>query len=243
MKYLLISLLLTWLTLPAQAQQREKKITILPFRPPKSAAKRSTAPKKKKAAPAGKQEQLDRELMEKRDTVDDYLRRNSEPMLAPSSSSSSFSTTVPGFVAGERSRYQKGETPSTMQHVPFKFEPGDKFEQDARNRPVVPVGAGDVAPSGGAAISGDINGAIGKVFSKNARLRARNQAKRLWEKYPKVTPNDSLVKELNDKPKEMLSVRQQADSVALRKDSVLLRNRVVKPKKGVTRQQNRTVKP
>lgn len=248
MKYFLLFLFLTGTLLPMQAQN-EKKITILPFRPPKKQTKRSYTPKKQTAPqkpPVSKNEKLDKDRMEKADTVDDYLKRNSQPMMAPSSSST-YTATVPGFVAGERSRYQKGETPSTMQHVPFKFEPNDKFEQDPRNRPVIPVGAGDVAPnSGGAAISGDINGALAKVFSKNARLRARNKKKRLWEKYTKATPNDSLVEKLNDKPVKMLSLEQQKDSiisresvcsqkssVPLRKDSVGVQRKEKVLRKGV----------
>lgn len=219
MKYIFLILLSAWVINPIQAQN-EKKIKILPFQLPKEKAKRPRAPQKKQS---GSKTEVDKKLMEKVDTVDDYLKRNSQPMAAPSSSSSSYTSTVPGFIAGERSRYQNGKTPSTTQNVPFTFGPYDPYDQDARNRP---ANTGSYTEGGnGAGMSVDMNKALSMVFSKNARLRAKNAKKRIWEKYPKVKPKDSLVQELNNKPQIMLSRKQQKDSLSTtssKRDSVAI---------------------
>lgn len=225
MKYAMIILFLTGM-LPSLMAQKEKKITILPFRPPKERVKRPQLPKKKtsKASVKSPKDVLDKQQMEKVDTVDDYLRRKSQPMMAPSSSSV-YAATVPGFITGERSRYQKGETASTRKNIPFTFKPYDKYDQDPRNAPVYPNSYTDGGR--GAGIGFDMNRTLALAFSKNARLKARNEKKRLWEKYPKVVPDDSLVNSLNVKPLKMLSVKQQQDSLICVKDSVTLSNDTV----------------
>lgn len=225
--------------LPSLMAQSEKKITILPFRPPKELVKRPQTSKKKtsKTPVEPKKETLDKEKMAKADTVDDYLRRKSQPMMAPSSSSL-YATTVPGFITGERSRYQKGETESTKKNIPFTFGPYDKYDQDARNTPAYPNSYTD--RGNGAGIGFDMNQTLAMAFSKNARLKARNEKKRLWEKYPKVVPDDSLVNSLNVKPQKMLSVKQQRDSLILTKDSVKFgRDTVAVRRKRVNHNENK----
>lgn len=221
MKYITLFILLVAFGYPTLQAQNEKKITILPYRPPKKTIRPKTSSKHKQAKPAPKKEMLDKARIEKADTVDDYLRKNSQLRMAPSSSSSAYTATVPGFVAGERSRYQKGETQSSIRNIPFTFRPEDKFSRDPRNLPVEPGVAGGGKSHAGMGISVDLNQALAMAFSKNARLRARNGKKRLWEKYPKVVPNDSLVNELNSHPKKMLSVKQQNDSLIQLPDSAL----------------------
>lgn len=199
--------------------QSEKKITILPFQPKKEQVKRPSSARKKqnsrKVAPKQKKSSsLSKEQLEKKDTVNDYLKRESTLMkMAPATSSSSLATTVPGFISKERSRYQKGQTPSTIKVIPFGHRTYDKYDQDARTLPVDP---GSYSPSNGAGLSFDMNEALSMAFSKKARMRERNRKNRLWEKYPKVIPDDSLVNELNVKPDKMLSVRQLADSVKVK---------------------------
>lgn len=220
MKYIIIILFIIGIVSPVLAQN-EKKITIQPFRPPKERIKRSQSSNKKtsKKPAVPQKETLDKKRMEKIDTVDDYLRRKSQPLTAPSSSSA-YVTTVPGFISGERSRYQRGETASTKDSILFTFGPYDKYNQDARNRPAYPESYKD--GGNGAGIGLDMNKVLSMAFSKKARLRAHNEKKRLWEKYPKVIPDDSLVNSLNVKPQKMLSVKQQRDSLTVIKDSVIM---------------------
>lgn len=110
------------------------------------------------------------------------------------------------------------------------------MNQDPRNQPVYPGMAGDAKAHAGMSISFDMNQALALAFSKKARLRAHNNKKRLWEKYPKVMPNDSLVKELNSNPAEMLSVKQQKDSLYQKPDSLPLKdNPELKIKAGALR--------
>lgn len=218
MKYsLLLSLVFGLFFMPLSAQN-ERKITILPFRSPKVVKKAKPLPQRRNRQE--RKDTLDRAFMEKEDTVKDYLKENNRMKMAPSSSSTAFMATMPGFVAGERSRYRKGETESSTRNVPFTFIPEDKFNGDPRNQPAGTPMAGGNKARAGMSLSVDINRALAMAFSKNARLRARNEKNRLWEKYGKVAPNDSLVEALNSRPKEMLSEKQQRERMAAKSDSV-----------------------
>lgn len=219
MKYsLLFSLVFGLFFMPLSAQN-ERKITILPFRSPKVVKKAKPLPQNRRNRQE-RRDTLDRAYMEKEDTVKDYLNEHNRMKMAPSSSSTAFMATVPGFVAGERSRYRKGETESSTRNIPFTFRPEDKFNGDPRNQPAgTPMAGGDKGRAA-MSLSVDMNRVLAMAFSKNARLRARNEKNRLWEKYGKVVPNDSLAEALNSRPKEMLSEKQQRERMAAKNDSI-----------------------
>lgn len=238
MKYIILLILLFFAGFPAIQAQNEKKITIVPFRPPQKTKRPNASSKRAQGKPVPKKRTLDKDAAAKADTVDDYLKRNSQPRMAPSSSSG-YIATVPGYIDGERSRYQKGETQSSTRNIPFTFRPQDKLNGDPRNLPVVPGKAGGDYERSGMAIGVDMNQALAMAFSKKARLRSRNAKKRLWEKYPKVSPNDSLVKQLNNKPDKMLSVKQQQDSLLQKTDSALKIKAPVSDKYGRQKNGNR----
>lgn len=219
MKYLIIILLVLAIFSPVRAQN-EKIIKIVPFRPSKEQVKRPNSSKRKQ--PVKKQPYtVNKRQMEKEDTVAKYLKKNNHPIMASPSSSGRYVATVPGFIEGERSRYQRGETQSSKKNIPFTFTPDDKFNRDPRYSPVIPNMKGVDRGGGGMGIGIDMNNALSMAFSKNARLRARNKKKKIWEKYPKVVPEDSVVKKLNADPLKMLSIQQRRDSTtAIKRDSV-----------------------